>query len=331
MRNLTIAGRRIGDDAPCYIIAEIGSNHQGRIDQARQLIRAATEAGVDAVKFQKRENSTLYTPEMLATHYEHAHSFGPTYGAHREALELSGAALRHLRDQTTVAFLATPFDEASVDVLAAVGVDGYKIASGGLTDAPLLRYVAQQGKPIVLSTGGGTIADVDRAIQIVTAYTSDLAVLHCTAAYPAEFETLNLRVIETYRDRYPTLVIGWSCHIHNLSMLMMAFALGARVLEVHVTLNRSLKGTDQAFSLEPATLRKLVKDVQRAPVALGDGVKAWQASEQAPIAKMRRVETPWGRRISGEPLSSSTSTAPSARPTGDATRTPAPIGTGSRP
>jgi sialic acid synthase len=318
MRELTINGRKINDDEKCYVIAELGSNHQGDVQTALDMVDAAALAGASAVKFQKRENSTLYTTAMLSRPYTGEQSFGATYGEHREALELGWSAFqacRRLAERRKVAMFATAFDEPSADMLDKVPVPAYKIASGGLTDTALLTHVAKKGKPIILSTGGGTLDDIDRAVATIRPINSQLALLHCTASYPAVFEEQNLRVIGTLRRRYPELVIGWSCHVHNISTAMAAYALGARIIEVHFTLNRAMKGTDHSFSLEPASLRKMVKDLNSLRLALGDGVKRWYDSEQAPISKMRRVMTPQGLRITGALHSSSTWMALSATPT----------------
>jgi N-acetylneuraminate synthase/sialic acid synthase len=302
VRELFIGRRRIADDERPYVIAELGGNHQGKLETALHLIDAAANANASAVKLQKRDNATLYAPEILAKPYDNEHSFGATYGAHRAALEFGApeylacqqrAAARHL------ACFATAFDEPSADFLDALQMPAYKIASGGLTDLALLTHVAKKGKPIILSTGGGTLTDIDRAVATIRPINPALALLHCTAAYPCDFEELNLRVIQTLRTRYPELVIGWSCHVHNLGMALAAYALGARIFEVHFTLNRSMKGTDHAFSMEPSTLKKLVKDLDRLQGALGDGVKRWYDSEKAPISKMRRVKVGNRYQITG--------------------------------
>jgi sialic acid synthase len=317
MRELTINGRKINDDEKCYVIAELGSNHQGDVQTALDMVDAAALAGASACKLQKRDNATLYSQAMLERPYTGEQSFGATYGEHRDALELDWSAFqvcRRLAERRKVALFATAFDESSADLLEKVPVPAYKIASGGLTDTALLEHVAKKGKPIILSTGGGTLADIDKAVETIRAVNQQLALLHCIASYPAVFEEQNLRVIGTLRRRYPDLVIGWSCHVHNISTAMAAYALGARIIEVHFTLNRAMKGTDHAFSLEPASLRKMVKDLNSLRLALGDGVKKWNDSEKGPISKMRRVETPQGLRITGALRTSSTSTAPCVRP-----------------
>lgn len=300
MREFTLAGTRIADDTPAYVIAELGNNHGGDLAVAERLIRAMGACGVDAVKLQTRHNETLYTQVRLATPYDHEQSYGPTYGAHRAALELSRAGIRRCQDwaiQARITCFSTAFDERSADLLMGLSVPAIKLASGSLTDTPLQRHVARLRVPVILSTGGGTLDDIDTAVATLTREGSPLALLHCTASYPAAFEDLNVRVITTLRARYPDLVIGWSGHDSGIAMALVAYALGARIIEKHVTLNRAMKGTDHAFSLEPAGVRKLVRDLQRAHVALGDGVKRIYDSERAPLAKMRRVQTSEGWRI----------------------------------
>lgn len=299
-RELIIGGQRIADDAPCYVIAELGHNHGGRLQTALEMVRVAHECGVDAVKLQKRDNATLYTSAMLAAAYDHEHSYGPTYGAHRQALELGLSDYVTLRAQARargVLLFATPFDEASADFLAGLDMPAYKIHSGGLLDERLIRHVAAFGRPILLSTGGGTMEDIDRAVSWIGLCPH--AILHCTASYPLKPDDANLRCILTLRQRYPETVIGYSSHSAGIALSLVAYALGARIIEHHVTLDRASKGTDQAFSLEPKGLATLVEDLAKVRVALGDGVKRCYPSEQAPIAKMRRTATAEGWRIAG--------------------------------
>ena len=289
MREVTISGRRIDDTSPAYVIAEIGNNHQGSVEKAKELIRVAADCGVDAVKFQKRANRRLYTRELFESPYDNENSFGATYGEHREALELGVDALVELKDvadATGVALFATAFEEESADLLASVDVPAFKIASGDLTNTPLLRHVAGLGKPIIVSTGGATIEDVDRAVETILPLNTQLCLLQCTAAYPVDVEELNLGVITTYRERYPDVVVGLSDHQDGIAMSVVAHTLGARVVEKHFTLSHSWKGTDHAFSLMPEGMRKLVRDLARIPDAIGDGVKRPFPSETKPLQKM---------------------------------------------
>ena len=292
MRELTIDGVRIADDEPCWVCAEIGHNHQGKVEQALALIEECATAGASAVKFQKRDNDAIYTRALLHQPYENEHSYGKTYGAHRKALEFGESAYREcyaVANSFDISAFATAFDERSADFLMALGTPALKLASGDLTNTPLLDYVARLGVPLILSTGGGTFEDIDRAVNTVAKHTNAFAVLHCTASYPVHaWEELNLRVIPTLRTRYPDTVIGWSGHDSGIAMSVIAYTLGARIIEKHVTRNRALKGTDHAFSLEPAGLRKLVRDLDRARRALGDGMKVKYPSEVGPLRKMAK-------------------------------------------
>lgn len=289
MRKLVVDSATIADNGDCYIIAEIGHNHQGSVEKAREMFRVAKECGVDAVKLQKRDNRSLYTKAMYDMPYDNENSFGPTYGAHREALEFGRDAyveLKRYAAELGVTLFATAFDFPSVDFLAELDMPAYKVASGDLKNTPLLKYMAKVGKPIFLSTGGGTLEDVQRAYDTIMPINPQLCVMQCTASYPAEPQDLNLQVITTYRKQFPDAVIGLSDHQNGISMAMIGYVLGARVIEKHFTLNRASKGTDHAFSLEPVGMRKLVRDLHRARAALGDGNKQPLPSEAKPLSKM---------------------------------------------
>ncbi|MBI1391057.1 MAG: N-acetylneuraminate synthase [bacterium] len=289
MRELTIQDRKINDDAECYIIAEIGHNHQGSLQMAKELFRAAKESGADAVKLQKRNNRELYTQALYDKPYDHENSFGDTYGQHREALEFGQAEYevlaQHAKD-LGIHFFATAFDFSSADFLEAMNMPAYKIASGDIINIPLMKYVAKFGKPMIISTGGATMEDVRRAHDAIMPINPQLCILQCTSGYPCAFEEMNLRVIETYRNEFPDAVIGLSAHDSGIAMSLVAFVLGARVIEKHFTLNRALRGTDHAFSLERPGLTKMVRDLRRTRTAMGDGVKKRYASEKGPLQKM---------------------------------------------
>ncbi len=290
-RRLTINGHEISDATPSYVIAEIGHNHQGDLDQAMHLFDEARRAGAHAVKIQKRDNATLYTREAFDKPYENENSFGPTYGLHREALEFGRAEYEELiayAGRVGVTFFATAFDLPSADFLAELDMPAYKIASADLRNVPLLRHVASFGKPVVLSTGASTIEDVKRAHEAVGEINPQVALLQCTAGYPAAWEELDLGVITTFRTLFPETVIGLSSHDNGIAMAVAAHTLGARIVEKHFTLDRVMKGTDHRFSLEPQGLRKMCRDLSRLHVALGDGAKKAYASEVAPALKMAK-------------------------------------------
>jgi N-acetylneuraminate synthase/sialic acid synthase len=288
-RTLQIESTQIGDTTDCYVIAEIGHNHQGNLETAKELFRAAKECGVNAVKLQKRDNRSLYTREMYDKPYENENSFGATYGQHREFLEFGISEYQELQQfagELGLTFFATAFDFRSADFLAELNAPAFKIASGDLRNIPLLKYVAAFQKPVIVSTGGGTIEDVQRAYDAVMPINSQLAILQCTAGYPCAFEEMNLRVISSFRERFPDVVIGLSSHDSGIAMVVAAYILGARIVEKHFTLNRAMKGTDHAFSLERGGMRRVVRDLKRVRVALGDGVKSTYQSEVAPLLKM---------------------------------------------
>ena len=288
-RTLQIESTKIDDDSDCYVIAEIGHNHQGKMETAKELFRAAKECGVNAVKLQKRDNRSLYTHEMYNKPYDNENSFGTTYGEHREFLEFGMSEYKELQAyarELGLTFFATAFDFRSADFLAELNSPAFKIASGDLRNIPLLKYVAGFQKPVIVSTGGGTIDDVQRAYDAVMPINRQLAILQCTAGYPCAFEEMNLRVITSFRERFPDVVIGLSSHDSGIAMVVGAYILGARIIEKHFTLNRAMKGTDHAFSLERGGMRRVVRDLQRVRVALGDGVKSTYQSEVAPLLKM---------------------------------------------
>jgi N-acetylneuraminate synthase/sialic acid synthase len=288
-RELMIDGTRIADDTDCWVIAEIGHNHQGSVENCKELFAEAVRCGANAVKLQKRDNAALYTRDFFNKPYENENSYGPTYGLHREALEFGRDEYDELRThaaELNVTFFATAFDFSSADLLGDLDMPAFKIASGDLTNTPLLRHVARMGKPMIMSTGGGTLDDVRRAYETVVEINPQIGLLQCTAGYPAEWSELDLRVIETYRQLFPGAVVGYSGHDNGIAMPVAAYVLGGRIVEKHFTLNRALKGTDHRFSLEPVGLRKLVRDLHRTRLALGDGTKTPHPSEADPITKM---------------------------------------------
>ena len=288
-RSLTLDGRAVSDDTDCWVIAEVGHNHQGDIEKAKDLFRAAKECGADAVKLQKRENKTLYTRAFYDKPYENSHSYGATYGEHREALEFGRdqyVELAKFCREIGITFFATAFDTASADFLEELAMPLYKLASGDLLNIPLMKHVAQFGKPMIVSVGGGTLDDVRRVYDAVTPINTQLCFLQCTMSYPTPPEEVNLRVISTLREAFPDTVVGLSDHYNGIALAPAAYVLGARVIEKHFTLQHTWKGTDHALSLEPIGMKKMVRDLKRIRAALGDGNKRVFASEKPAIGKM---------------------------------------------
>jgi sialic acid synthase len=288
-RELHIGGERIADDGDCYVIAEVGHNHQGSVEQAMRLFEAAKSSGANAVKLQKRSNRELYTHDYFSRPYEHENSYGSTYGEHREFLEFERGEYQELKGyarEIGITFFATAFDPTSVEFCEDLDMPAYKVASADLKNLPLLRLIAETGKPMIMSTGAATLADVRRGYETVAEINPNVALLQCTAVYPPEWEELDLRVIETYRELFPRAVVGLSSHDNGIAMALAAFMLGGRIVEKHFTLNRAWKGTDQSFSLEPQGLEKMIRDLQRTRRALGDGQKRIYPSETAAAVKM---------------------------------------------
>jgi N-acetylneuraminate synthase/sialic acid synthase len=289
MRSLSINGITYSDETTPYVIAEVGHNHQGKLEVALELIKAAASSGASAVKFQKRSNKDLFTRSAFDAPYINENSYGTTYGEHREALEFGKSEYLEcikLAKDLKVDFFATAFDFQSVDFLVEVDVPAIKVASGDLKSLQLLRYIAETGKPMIVSTGGARIEDVIRAQEAISSVNENFAILQCTAGYPPRYEELNLRVIETYRNLFPKTVIGYSGHDSGIAMALVSYVLGARVIEKHFTLNRAMKGTDHSFSLEPTGMTKLVRDLSRAHISMGDGIKDTYESEISPLKKM---------------------------------------------
>ncbi len=296
---MKIGKTAVGPGQPCYVIAEVGINHNGDLETCRKLIDAAVAAGCDAVKFQKRTVDVVYTPEELAKPRENP--FGPTNGDLKRGLEFDEAGYRaidaHCRAKG-IAWFASCWDEASVDFIDRFDPPAYKIASASLTDDSLLAYTRAKGKPIILSTGMSTLEQVDQAVKVLGP--KDLILLHTCSAYPSQYEELNLNVITTLRNRY-RVPVGYSGHETGIPSSAATVALGACVIERHVTLDRSMWGSDQAASLEPNGIHRLVRDIRLIETALGDGVKRVEEREVPVRDKLRRVdaraaETPAARK-----------------------------------
>ena len=284
---VSVGGRRIGPGEPCFVIAEIGINHNGDIDLARKLIHASKEAGADAVKFQKRTVDVVYTAEELAR--ERENPFGTTNGDLKRGLEFGREefkAIDSLCRELDVLWFSSCWDEASVDFMESFDPPCYKIASASITDDELLRHHRKTGHPIILSTGMSSIEEIDHAVEVLGK--KDLVVLHCTSTYPSKPEELNLQVIPKLADRYG-VPIGYSGHEVGLTTSVVAVALGACVVERHFTLDRSMWGSDQPASVEPQGFARMVRDIRVMETAMGDGEKRVYDSELPIREKLRRV------------------------------------------
>lgn len=289
MKTIRFGRSTISTDGPCYVIAEIGHNHGGSLETALRMIEVAAACGVNMVKFQKRDNKGLYTRAFYNKPYENENSYGETYGLHREALEFGWeqyVACKEHAEKHNVEFASTAFDFASVDFLEKLGVTSYKVASGDLTNVPLLRYIARTGKPMIVSTGAATLEEIRRAYEAIMEINDQLVLLHCVASYPTEYHELNLKAIATLKREFPKAVIGFSSHDNGILAPVLAYMMGATVVEKHFTLNRAWKGTDHKFSLEPEGMRKQVRDLRRVDIAMGSGERDIQSFEHGAREKM---------------------------------------------
>ena len=287
MGTIRIGNRLIGDDQPCFIIAELGINHNGDVDLSKRLISVALAAGCDAVKFQKRTVDVVYTPEELAKPRENP--FGPTNGDLKYGLEFEQEEYEEINafcKSVKMLWFASPWDEASVDFLEGFHIPVYKIASASLTDDRLLRHVRATGKPIILSTGMSTYAEIDHAVEVLGG--DDLVLMHATSTYPATYGELNLRAIPAMAARYG-VPVGYSGHETGIPTSVCAAALGACCVERHITMDRAMWGSDHAASLEPNGISRLVRDIRLWEQAKGDGIKRVYEREFPIIKKLRRV------------------------------------------
>lgn len=282
-----IGNFQVGDGQPCFIVAEIGINHNGDIEIAKKLIDAAVDTGCNAVKFQKRTVEVVYSAEELARPRENP--FGTTNGDLKYGLEFEYeeyAEIDAYCREKGIMWYVSCWDEASVDFIEQFATPCYKIASASLTDDNLLRHHRQYGRPMIISTGMSTLEQVDHAVEILG--TDNLIILHTTSTYPSKLVELNLNVMKTLKERYD-VPVGYSGHEVGLAPSVAAAALGACMIERHITLDRAMWGSDQAASVEPQGFERMIKDIRAIEIALGDGVKRVYESEKPIIAKLRRV------------------------------------------
>ena len=287
MTEVILGDRAVGDGHSCFVLAEIGINHNGDTLIAQTLIDVAALAGCEAVKFQKRTVDVVYTFEELAKPRESP--FGETNGDLKRGLEFGQAEYEQIDAycrNKPMAWTASGWDEASVDFIDQFDPPFYKIASASLTDDALLRHTRAKGKPIVLSTGMSTLEQIDHAVDILGK--DDLILLHCCSAYPSQYSELNLRAIPVMRERYG-IPIGYSGHETGIASSVAAAVLGACIVERHITLDRSMWGSDQAASLEPNGIMRVVRDIRLVETAMGDGIKRVVPSEVPVMQKLRRV------------------------------------------
>ena len=282
-----IADKFIGDGYPCFVIAEIGINHNGQVALAKKMIDIAVTTGCDAVKFQKRTVDVVYTKEELEK--ERKSVFGNTNGDLKRGLEFGIKEYKEIDaycKEKGILWFASCWDEASVDFMEQFDPPCYKIASASLTDDNLLKYTKATGKPILLSTGMSTMEQIRHAVDILGE--ENLVIYHCTSTYPSNADEMNLRVIETFKEEF-NCPIGYSGHERGVTPSVIAVALGANSVERHITVDRTNWGSDQAASLEMAGLYHMVRDIRQVPSLLGSGIKSVLPRDIPIIEKLRRI------------------------------------------
>lgn len=294
MKKIKVGDRWIGEGEPCFIIAEAGSNHDGKLEQAKQLIDIAVEAGADAVKFQTYSAEKLYsrkTPTMKYLKKDKLIKKNESVWNLIKKIEMPREWHKPVADfckERGIIFLSTPFDLKAVDELEEVGMVAYKVASFEITHLPLLQYVAKKEKPIILSTGMADLSDIELALDTIYKQGNrDVVLLHCTVGYPPKYKDLNLRVIQTMRQAFQ-LSVGLSDHTLGITLDIAAVALGACVIEKHFTISRKLKGPDHPFALEPDELKNMVQAIRDTEASLGSPVKKHTKSEEEMYKLARR-------------------------------------------
>ena len=302
MREITIAGIRVADDTRAVVVGDVGHNPGGDVTLACDMALAAYENGADIVKFQTRTNpKDVYQKDMYNRPVEGPQYFGKTYGQHREYIEFTEEEWHTIFEFCRCAgipAISTPFSFRAVDLLESCGVPAYKVASGDANNIPFLRYIASKGKPMIVSTGGCTWGEVERVESTLRNSGVPFALLQCTCTYPPPDEALQLHVIEDYRNQWPEVVTGLSCHSPTWWPALAAYALGGRIFEWHFTTDRTLKGTDNCFSLTPTMLLDMRTALDMTHAAMGGGRKNVQPCEIEPTID-RRKSLVWACDVPG--------------------------------
>ncbi|XP_007890071.1 N-acetylneuraminic acid synthase a [Callorhinchus milii] len=277
-------GRPIGGDQPCFIIAEIGQNHQGDLEIAKKMIRMAKECGADCAKFQKSELEYKFNKQALARPYESKHSWAKIYGDHKRHLEFSHEQYRELQkfaQEVGIFFTASGMDEMAVEFLQELNVPFFKVGSGDTNNLPYLETTAKKGRPMVISSGMQSMEMMRQVYKTVKGINPNFCILQCTSAYPVLPEDVNLRIITEYQKEFPDIPIGYSGHETGIAITVAAVAMGAKVVERHVTLDKTWKGNDHEASLEPNELTELVRSIRIVERAFGTSVKSMLPCELA--------------------------------------------------
>ncbi len=305
-----IGTQYVGPGEPVFVIAEVGINHNGDVAIAKQLIGAAKDAGADAVKFQKRTTDEILTKEGLEKPYASPNAFAPTYGEHRNKLEFSESDYRELKryaEERGILFFASVWDPKSADFMERLGVDAYKIPSADVINVPLLEYVSKKGKPVLLSTGMSTLDEIDDAVGAILRHNNRLIIFHCVSLYPCPDDKIDVRFMGALRERFTPLPVGYSGHEMGLLPTLVAVSRSAQIVERHLTLDKTMKGSDHAASLEPHQFKELVASIRMVEKIKGSGEKIFY-SELKPLREklaksiVARTRIPIGTVITADLL-----------------------------
>lgn len=288
-----VGRQEIGGDNPTFIICEVGSTHCASLEIAKRLIDVVKDSGAHCVKFQKRDTKALLTKAGRDKVYNSPNAMAPTYGEHRDVMEFTKDEFIQLRDYAlskSLFFTASGWDVPSIDFLTDIKVPFIKIASADLTNLPLLRHIGQKGLPVILSTGMGSKGDVIRAYQTLDEFKVPIALLQCTSTYPTDPSEVNLKVIQDYKDHFNT-VVGYSGHAKGYHIALASVAMGAKIVEKHITLDKEAKGSDHRSALLPEELNRMVQEIKDIEKALGSSSKQIQESEELCIKKLCKSVT----------------------------------------
>lgn len=274
MPRFSIAGRDIAN-GPSYLIAEIGNNHNGDFDLALKLVDAAVDCKADAVKFQVKDVETAFDKDLLDSPYAGPNSYGSTYREHKHAIELTHdeyRAVKHYCDKKGIPFICTPFDVLSLEFLLSIDVAALKVASFHVVKEDLLEGVAKARKPVIISTGMSTLEEIDKCVEVMRSNGAEFALLQCTSCYPCDDSDVHLSVIPEFAKRYDC-VVGYSGHDRGVTIPAASVCFGGKIIEKHFTLDRTMKGTDHAASLEPKGFAAMVERTRLLEAAIGNPKK----------------------------------------------------------
>ena len=279
-KKIVIEGIEIGDGKPCYIIGEIGINHNGNVSLAKKLIDVASKSGANAVKFQKRDLDSIYTKEILGNPNLDSQGTEILIGVLKE-VELEENDYDEIIEyckEKKITFLCTPWDNVSVDFLEKFNVAGYKVASADMTNIPLIKYISNTKKPMIISTGMSTLEEIEKTVNFVKDLNAQFVLLHCNSTYPSPIDLLNLKMIHLLKEKF-CIPIGYSGHETSIFPSLAAANLGAVVVERHITLDKKMEGLDQSASLEPDEFDQLIRGIRESELALGKPEKKMTRGE----------------------------------------------------